>query len=77
MHLQILKSHYCYYKLTEPNAKSHVGLLDHVLFEQQSSFLMTTMQSNNENAMPTPHDYNLTIRIWRRFTSSVILKEDF
>jgi hypothetical protein len=61
MHLQILKSHYCYYKLIEPNVKSHVGLLDHVLFEQQSSFFMTNMQSNNEAAMTTPHDYNLTI----------------
>jgi hypothetical protein len=54
-----------------------VGLLDHILFEQQFSFFMTTMQSNNEVAMTTPHDYNLTIRMWRRFASNVILKKDF
>jgi hypothetical protein len=35
MHLQIFKSHYYYHKLIEPNVKSHVGLLDHVLLEQQ------------------------------------------
>jgi hypothetical protein len=33
LHLHILKSHYCCQKLIEPNAKSHVGLLDEVLFE--------------------------------------------
>jgi hypothetical protein len=53
MHQQILKSHYCCYKLTELDVKSHVGLLDHVLFEQQSSFFMTTMQSDSEAAMTT------------------------
>jgi len=34
-----LKSNYCYRKLTKPNAKSHVGLLNHVLLEQQFVFL--------------------------------------
>jgi hypothetical protein len=37
-HRQILKSHYCCQRLIEPYAKSHAGSLDHVLFEQQSSF---------------------------------------
>jgi hypothetical protein len=49
-----------------------VGLLDHVLLEQQYSFFMTTMQSNSEVAMKPPHDYNPTIQMWRRFASSVI-----
>jgi hypothetical protein len=39
MHLQILKSHYYCRKLTKPYAKSHVGVLDHVLLEQRSNFL--------------------------------------
>ncbi len=30
-HLQILKLHYCYWRLTEPNAKSDACLLDHVI----------------------------------------------
>jgi hypothetical protein len=44
-HLQILNSHYCYHKITQLShycyhkitqldGKSHVPLLDHVLFEQ-------------------------------------------
>jgi hypothetical protein len=33
-HLQILKSHYCYHKITQLDGKSHVPLLDRVLFEQ-------------------------------------------
>jgi hypothetical protein len=43
MHQLVLKSHYCCWRLIEPYAKSHVGLLDHVLFEHRSSFFMTTM----------------------------------
>jgi hypothetical protein len=59
--------------LTEPNVKSHAGLLNHVLLEHQSSFFMTTMQSNNETTMKPPHDYNLTIQMWKRFDFNVIL----
>jgi hypothetical protein len=33
VHLQILKSHYCCWRLIEPNVKSHVVLLDHMLFK--------------------------------------------
>ncbi len=73
-HWQIFKSHYCCRKLIEPYAKSHAGSLDHVLLEQQSSFFMTTMHSNNEDAMKPLHDYNPTIWMWRRFASSVILE---
>ncbi len=43
MHVQILKSHYCCWRLIELDAKSNVGLLGHVLLEQQFSFFMTTM----------------------------------
>jgi hypothetical protein len=32
-HLQILKSHYCYHKIIQLDGKSHVPLLEHVLFE--------------------------------------------
>jgi len=39
MHLQILKSHYCYRKLIEPSVKSHGGLVYHVLLKQQFVFL--------------------------------------
>jgi hypothetical protein len=42
-HLQIFKSHYCCQRLIERYAKSHEGLLDHVLLEQQSNFFMATM----------------------------------
>jgi len=75
MHLQIFKSHYCCWRLIELDAKSNVGLLGHVLFEQQFSFFMTTMQSNNEVAMKPPNDYNPTIRMWKKFVFSVILKD--
>jgi hypothetical protein len=33
-HLQILKSHYCYYKMTQLDGKLHSPLLDHGLLEQ-------------------------------------------
>jgi hypothetical protein len=52
-----------------------VPSLDHVLLEQQSSFFVTTMQSNSEVAMKPPRDYNPTIRMWRKFVSNVILKD--
>ncbi len=50
-------------------------LLDYVLLEQQSNFFVTTMQSNSEVAMKPPHDYNPIIRMWKRFASSVILRD--
>ncbi len=74
-HLQIFKSHYCCQRLTKPDAKSHAGLLNHVLLEQQSNFFMTTMQFNNEIAIKPPYDQNPTIQMWKRFTSNVILKD--
>jgi hypothetical protein len=55
--------------MSQLNGKSYAPLLDHVLFEQQSSFFLITMQSNNEVAMKSPHDYNPTIRMWKRFAS--------
>jgi hypothetical protein len=30
---KILKSHYCYQKMIQPNGKSHAHLLNHVLLE--------------------------------------------
>jgi len=59
-HLQNLKSHYYFYKMSQLDGKSYAPLHDHVLFEQQSNFFLMTMQSNNEVAMKSPHDYNPT-----------------
>jgi hypothetical protein len=33
-HLQILKSHYCYYKMIQPNGKAHSPLMDDGILEQ-------------------------------------------
>jgi hypothetical protein len=38
---------------------------------------MTTMQSNIEIALKPLHDCNPTTQMWRRFTSNVILKNNF
>jgi hypothetical protein len=38
---------------------------------------MTTMQSNIEVALKSLHDCNPTIQMWRRFTFSVIFKNNF
>jgi len=46
--------------MTQPDGKSHVLLLDHVLLEHQFSLFMIAMQSNNEATMKPPHDYNPT-----------------
>jgi hypothetical protein len=61
--------------MSQLDGKSYAPLLHHVLFEQQSSFFVMTMQSNSEVAiMKPPHDYNLTTQMWRRFVSTMILK---
>jgi len=39
-HLQILKTHYCHARMTQPNGVCHPPLLDATLFEHQSSFLL-------------------------------------
>jgi hypothetical protein len=54
-----------------------VPLLDNVLFEQQFSFFMTTIQSNNDATMKPLHDYNRTTRMWKSFDSNVISKDKF
>ncbi len=38
-HLQILKSHYCYHKITQPNGKSYVPLLEHVYLNNNLIYL--------------------------------------
>jgi hypothetical protein len=70
-------SDYFYHKIIQLDGKSHAPLLDYVLLEQQSSFFMTTIQSNNDATMKPLHDYNPMTQMWKRFDSNVILKDKF
>jgi hypothetical protein len=42
-HPRILRSHYYCYKMFQLDGKSYAPLLDHVSFEQQSSFFIITI----------------------------------
>jgi hypothetical protein len=73
-HLQILKTQSYPTKITQQNGVCHPLVLDATLFEQQSSFFITTVKSNCSSTMLPPHDYNPTTYMWRRMANSLILK---
>jgi hypothetical protein len=48
-------------------------LLDSSLFDQQDSYFVVTMKTNNHGALHTPQFGNPTNRMWRHVTSNAIV----
>jgi len=53
-HLTLLKAHFCHLKIIVPFIVVFGPLLDSSLFDQQASFFMITMKTNNLGALHPP-----------------------
>jgi len=53
-HLTLLKTHFCHLKIIVPFIVEVRPLLDSSLFDQQASFFMITMKTNNLGALHPP-----------------------